>query len=161
QRDVIQGDRYPDLRDQLEKLTVLRRQIARKTLAGPAPGEGLPAHQQTLERWNSRREQLEQALSGKIPQMRLEEHLRAADCPAVALALPEDAALIEFFRFDVYDFQAVARKVNDDQWERPCKWKPARYLAFVLPARKPDGARMIDLGEAEVIDRLVADFRDA
>src|SRR5213593_3243225 len=31
----------------------------------------------------------------------------------------------------------------------------ARYLAFLLPARDPDGVRMIDLGEAEPIDRMI------
>jgi hypothetical protein len=32
-------------------------------------------------------------------------------------------------------------------------------VAFVLPAGAPDDVRMIDLGEAEAIDRMVADFR--
>jgi CHAT domain-containing protein len=84
--------------------------------------------------------------------MNLERQLRAADRRAVALALPEGVALVEFVRFYVYDFRAVATR-----YEKP--WQPARYVAFVLRAGDPDDVRMIDLGEAEPIDRLIADFR--
>jgi CHAT domain-containing protein/tetratricopeptide (TPR) repeat protein len=154
QRDVFQQGRSADVQDQLDRLNLLRWQIARKTLAGPAPGEGVPAHKQTLDRWKGRRELIEQALSGQIPKMRLDQLLRAADCRSVARGLPLGSALIEFVRFDVFDFHAVPARGET-------KWKPARYLACVLPAREPDGAQMIDLGEAEVIDRLVAELRDA
>src|SRR5439155_17706553 len=57
-------------------------------------------------------------------------------------------------RFELFDFQAVPGRGAS------C-WRPARYLAFVLPAGEPDSVRMIDLGEAGPIDRLVADFRAA
>src|SRR5262249_42674235 len=38
-------------------------------------------------------------------------------------------------------------------------WQPPRCLAFVLPAGEPDRVRLIDLGEAETIDPLIAGFR--
>jgi CHAT domain-containing protein len=38
-------------------------------------------------------------------------------------------------------------------------WKPEHYVAFVLAGGAPDEVHMIDLGEAEPIDRLIADFR--
>src|SRR5207247_3387794 len=78
--------------------------------------------------------------------------LRAADRRAVALALPEDAALVEFVRFDVFDFTAVLAR-----GER--LWTPCRYIAFVLRAGEPDQARLVDLGEAEPIDQMIAGFR--
>ena len=55
-------------------------------------------------------------------------------------------------RFPVFDFQAVPARGEP-------QWKPARYVAFVLPGGVPDDVQMIDLGEAEPIDRLIADFR--
>jgi tetratricopeptide (TPR) repeat protein len=64
-----------------------------------------------------------------------------------ARGLPAGAALVEFVRFG------------------PCELSdgeprdPARYLAFVLPAGEPDNVALVDLGEAAVVDRLVADFR--
>ena len=91
-------------------------------------------------------------LARQIPEMNLEQKLRAADRRAVALGLPEGVALVEFVRFHVFDFQAVPARGEP-------RWKPARYVAFVLPAGEPDEVRMIDLGEAEPIDRLIADFR--
>jgi hypothetical protein len=84
--------------------------------------------------------------------MNLEQKLRAADRRAVALGLPAGVVLVEFVRFHVFDFQAVPARGEP-------QWKPARYVAFVLPAGEPDDVRIIDLGEAEPIDQMIADFR--
>jgi hypothetical protein len=72
----------------------------------------------------------------------------------VARELPEGSALVEFARFEVFDFEAVPAQGEH-------QWKAARYLAFVLPAGEPDDVRMVDLGEAEPIDRLIATFRNS
>ncbi|MEH2120595.1 CHAT domain-containing protein [Nostoc sp.] len=70
----------------------------------------------------------------------------------MASALPADAILVEFVRFELFDFNAVP--ANGD-----IQWQPARYLAFVLPSGQPDAVQMIDLGSAQVIDQLVWVFR--
>jgi hypothetical protein len=62
--------------------------------------------------------------------------------------------LIEVVRFNAYDFTAVPAR-----GER--HWQPACYLAFVVPAREPDNVHMVDLGEAEEIDKLVETFRES
>ena len=54
----------------------------------------------------------------------------------LGLALPEGTALVEFVRFNVFDFHAVRAR-----GER--LWQPARYLAFVLPGGRPEDVRMI------------------
>src|SRR5262249_49022961 len=87
-----------------------------------------------------------------IPEMNLEQKLLASDRRAVALGLPADIALVEFVRFAVWDFKAVPARGE-------AQWHPPRYLAFVLPAGEPDAVQMIDLGPADEIDRLIADFR--
>jgi CHAT domain-containing protein/Tfp pilus assembly protein PilF len=150
-RHSVLAGTYPLLQSRLEELDALSGQIARKALAGPGP-EGLDAHQRQLIEWQGRREVLERELAQQIPEMNLERKLRAADRRAVALALEEGVALVEFVRFDVVDFHAVPAR-----GER--RWKPARYLAFVLPCGEPDNVQMIDLGEADEIDLLLADFR--
>jgi len=147
QRDAVLGGKYPALEPRLRDLAALRMQIARKTLAGPGP-EGLESHVHGLAELEANREGMETELARQIPEMNLEQKLRAADRRAVALNLPEGVALVEFVRFWSFDFQAV-----------PLQWKPARYVAFVLPGGAPDDVQMIDLGEAEPIDRLIADFR--
>jgi CHAT domain-containing protein len=105
-----------------------------------------------LAEWNSRRERLETELARQIPEMNLERKLRAADRRAVSLNLTEGVVLVEFVRSFVFDFQAVPARGES-------YWKPARYIAFVLPGGAPDEVQMIDLGEAEPIDRLIAEFR--
>jgi hypothetical protein len=150
-RDAVLERRYPGLQGELKELAALRLQVARKALAGPG-AEGPAAHRQLLGEWKDRKERLESELTGRIPEMNLERMLRAADRRAVARALPEDAALVEFVRFDVFDFTAVLAR-----GER--LWKPCRYIAFILRAGEPDQARLVDLGEAEPIDQMIAGFR--
>jgi CHAT domain-containing protein/tetratricopeptide (TPR) repeat protein len=151
QRDAVLGGKYPHLQPQLQQWSTLRRQIARKTLAGPGP-EGSQAHQQQLAQWHEQRERLEAELAHQITEMNLEQKLRAADRRAVALALPPGVALVEFVRFDVFDFKAVPAR-----GERQCQ--PARYLAFILPSGNPDDVKLIDLGEADEIDQMIELFR--
>jgi CHAT domain-containing protein/tetratricopeptide (TPR) repeat protein len=151
QRDAVLGGKYPVLQPKLQELGALRMQVARAKLAGPGP-EGPEAHGRRLAEWWWSREQLEAELAGQIPEMNLERALRAADRRAVALALPERVVLVEFVRFPVYDFHAVPARGEKS-------WQPARYAAFVLRAGDPDDVRVIDLGEAEPIDLLIADFR--
>jgi CHAT domain-containing protein len=151
QRDAVLGNKYPALRPCFQEWGALRMQIARKALAGPGP-EGAQAHRQLLGQWQGQKERLEGDLARQVPEMNLERQLRAADRRAVALALPSGTALVEFVRFYPIDFKAVPAR-----GEQSCQ--PARYLALVLPAGEPDRVRMIDLGEAEPTDRLIADFR--
>ncbi len=150
QRDAVLGGKYPQLRDELAKLRSLNSQIARTMLAGPGD-KGIDAHQQRLNEWNIEREQLEADLARQIPEMSLEQQLKAVDYHAVAGALPEGTALVEFVRFVPFDFAAPACGES-------FKGSP-RYLAFVLRAREPKSLQMIDLGDAEAIDRLITDLR--
>jgi tetratricopeptide (TPR) repeat protein/CHAT domain-containing protein len=151
QREAVLTGKYPALQGALGQLVDLKRQIARQTLAGPRP-EGIETHRGRLDDWSRQLERLEAELARQIPEMNLEQRLRQADRRAVALALDEGVALVEFVRFDVLDFKAVRARGEG-------LWQPARYLAFVLAGREPDNVQMIDLGEATPIDRLIADFR--
>jgi CHAT domain-containing protein len=149
----VLGGRYPNLVPQLEQLTLMRRRIARRTLEGP--GElAVDAHQELLARWNAEREALEGELGRQIPEMRLEERLRAVNRHSVAAEMPEHSVLLEFFRTPIFDFQAVAARGESS-------WKPARYLVFLLRAGHPDSAEMLDLGEAAHLDGLIAEFLSA
>ena len=154
QRDAVLGGRYPHLKDKLNELRIIRNQITQRTLAGPGE-EGVEEHRRLISDWESRRERIESDLAREIPEMNLEDRLREADCSAAAGYLKNvSATLVEYVRFDSFDFTAVPTRGDKS-------WKPARYLAFVLAPDKPDEVRMIDLGEAETIDRLTAQFRTA
>src|SRR5262249_35494289 len=118
---------------------------------GPGP-DGLLAHQQALAAWNDQKERLEAELAHEIVEMNLTCQLRNVDRQVVAWALPEGGTLGEFIRCNVFDFTAGRAQGQP-------LWHPARYLAFVLPAGAPDQARMIDVGDAESIDQMIATFR--
>jgi tetratricopeptide (TPR) repeat protein len=151
QRDGVLGGKYAALEPKLRSLAALRMRIARQTLAGPGR-DSLEAHQRVLAAWNAQRVRLEIELAREIPETDLEQKLRSADHRRVALGLPQGACLVEFVRFNPRNFHALPAQGEPS-------WKPARYVAFVLLAGEPDGVQMIDLGEADPIDRLIADFR--
>ena len=151
QRDALLEGKYPALEPRLRDLAAMRMQIARSTLAGPG-SEGLESHAHGLADWEAQKERLESDLARQIPEMNMEQKLRASDRRAVAMGLPEGLALVEFVRFPVVDFRAVPARGEP-------RWKPARYVAFVLPGGAQDNVQMVDLGEAESIDRVIADFR--
>jgi hypothetical protein len=153
QRDAVLLE-YPALEPKLRKLTALRMQIAQKVLAGPGP-DSLTVHQRQLAEWNDQRDHLEAELAREIPEMQwLPWKFQAADRRAVARALPAGSILIEFIHLDVFDFQAIPARGEK-------RWKPPRYLAFIVPAGKPDSIQMIDVGEAEPIDQLIIAFRNS
>jgi hypothetical protein len=150
-REAVLGGKYPALQPRLRELAALRMQIARAALAGPG-AEGPEIQRQRLAEWSVQRERVGAELAQQIPEMNLEAKLRAADRRAVALGLPEGVALVEFVRLPILGVPAV--HAGGDPASRP-----ARYVAFVLRAGVSDDVRMIDLGEAEPIDRLISDFR--
>lgn len=151
QRDLVLGGKYPELEPILRKVMVIRNQIAQRILAGPGK-EGLEAHQQFLAEWNLEKEKLETELAKQIPEINLEQKFREVDIRSITMAMPENSVLVEFVRFDVADFKAVPARGEQ-------QWKPARYLAFTIVAKEPDSIQMIDLGEAEPIDQMIATFR--
>lgn len=151
QRDAVLGGKYPHLDHMLHELHALRQQIMRKTMDGPGE-EGPEAYQQLLDDLSAKRDRLESHLAREIPEMNFELRLQKADRNAVAISLPPDCVLVEFLRYCVYDFRAVPAKGES-------RWKPARYLAFVLPAGAPDDVKMVDLGEADPVDEMIATFR--
>ena len=146
QRDEILQGHYPALQADLRRLTALREQIAQQTLAGPGE-EAVEIYQARLNKWVEEKETLEAELAAKIPEMDLAQKLRQADHGAVAAALPSGSTLVEFVRFDSFDFAATTGQ------------PAAGYLAFVIPAGRPEALRLVDLGDAGEIDALIGDFR--
>jgi CHAT domain-containing protein len=86
--------------------------------------------------------------------MDLAQKLRTVDHYQVAQALPEGSVLVEFLRLDLLDFQAVRARGD-------ALWKPAHYLAFILAAGEPEKMQMVDLGEANGIDAMIASFKSS
>ena len=109
QRDAVLHGRYPDLVPKLRHLTLLRAQIARKTLAGP-DSAGMEVHQALLHEWNDQKESLEEELAHQIPEMNLARQQQMINQQAVIKALPTETALVEFVRFDAFEFQSIMKE---------------------------------------------------
>jgi tetratricopeptide (TPR) repeat protein/CHAT domain-containing protein len=123
-----------------------RAELARLSLAAPAPGQE-KVHRQRLEELAAREQDLARQLASAGGAASV-----AADWLELAglrKALPDGAALIDVARMDVFDFKAPAGK----------HWRPARYAAWVTPAK--GDVQLIDLGPADAIDAAVKDVRVA
>jgi CHAT domain-containing protein/Flp pilus assembly protein TadD len=151
---AIYSERYSHLQPEFQRLRSLREQLTHLMFDPPfiQPQEPLEQyrlrrreHQNLVTELQQECEQIEKQLASQVPEIQLQD--QETDRRAVALALPEGSALVEFVRFNVYDFKA-------DQWQ------PAQYLAFVLPSQQPDAVQMILLGDAEAIERLIKVFRE-
>ena len=151
---AIYSERYSYLQPEFQRLRSLREQLTHLMFDPPFIQPQEPQEQYRLRRREHQKlvtelqqecEQIEKQLASQVPEIQLQD--QETDRRAVALALPEGSALVEFVRFNVYDFKA-------DQWQ------PAQYLAFVLPAQQPDAVQMILLGDAEPIERLIKVFRE-
>ncbi|MBD2125051.1 CHAT domain-containing protein [Microcoleus sp. ZQ-A2] len=140
QNQAIYSGRYPHLKTELEKLQELSDQIIHFTFTQPQP-ERIPQLQ-------AEHDKFQEQLASQVPEIQLQE--QPIDCRTVALELPEGSTLVEFVCFNVFDFLAASEE---------SKWKPSRYLAFILTAGQPDDVQMIDLGEAEHINILIEVFR--
>jgi tetratricopeptide (TPR) repeat protein len=153
QRDAILGGHYPDLISQQQALAALRLRIAALMLAGPSSEEPV-VHRELLARLTTEKKQMEADLARQIPETNLERQMEMVDRQAVAAALPKDAVLVEFVLYRPFDFEAIPSRGQS-------QWRPARYLSMVLAADDPEHIHMFDLGEAEPIDRMIAEFRSA
>lgn len=65
--------------------------------------------------------------------------------------LDADQVHINIARFEVFDWEA--------QGIRP--WRPARYVAWLIPSANKGKVKLIDLGEADAIDRAVSQARQS
>ncbi len=151
QRDVLLGEDEPELRAEFRELVELRTRIAQAALAGPG-SEGPHAHRTRLADETRRAEELEIRLARRTPRAGPDALLWSDVTSRVARSIPPEAALIEFVRYTSFDFSPA----------RPGETKSRqtqRYAAFVLISGEPERPRLLDLGEAAVIDRAVEGLR--
>ena len=141
----------PKLTRMLKELNELGWTISRRVLSG-AGFENDEAHQNLLRDLAARREKLEGDLARAIPEAGLARLLRTSTRADVCQSLPAGTVLVEFFKIRVRCFEAVASHGESE-------WGPSRYLAFVVGHGGADSVKMVDLGEANMIDNRIATFR--
>jgi CHAT domain-containing protein len=150
QREAVLSSRYSSAGPLLRELNTLRNWITKKTLEGPGR-EGSAGHLECLQRWHAERNALESRLARLTPEIRLGERFLAAQLPTVVRSFPPGTSLIEYVRFPLLDLVAQPGPGQPDS-------QSLHYLAFVTSGSS-DEVSLIDLGEAQPIDRLVNDLR--
>ena len=153
---AIHSQRYSHLKPQFNRLRSLQEELFHRTNNPPLHDAattievyrtGLGEYQKNIAELEQQRQQLEKELATQVPEIKLQD--QTVDRRVVALELPANAVLVEYVRFDRYDFTAPEGK----------KWKSAEYWAFILPAEDSDAVQMISLGEAQPIDDLIEKVR--
>lgn len=118
------------------------------TLTFRGPGDLSPeAYRQRLDALGQQQEKLEADLSSSSAALR--QAVTPITLEAVRQALPADAVLVEWFRYEPFDPNA--------KWST--RWGTPSYVAYVL--KRSGEPVAINLGEAEPIEDLVAEFRTA
>jgi CHAT domain-containing protein len=130
------------------ELRRLRQQLADSALQSPPKKEEDKSQKQRQD-WRQQADRLESELHRSLAQRRPEQDASPADVDQVRRRLPDGSALVEFVRAYRFDFHAKGKKPF---------WQPEHYLAWVLTAGK-EPPRLVDLGDADAIDREVAALR--
>lgn len=153
---AIHSQRYSHLKPQFNRLRSLQEQLFHRTNNPPLPDPEkhievyrtrLGYYQKDIAKLEQQCQQLEKELATQVPEIQLQD--QTVDRRAVALELPANAVLVEYVRFNRYDFTAPKGE----------NWKYAEYWAFILPGKKPDAVQIISLGEAQPIDDLIEKVR--
>jgi len=153
---AIHSQRYAHLKPQFNRLRSLQEQLFHRTYNFPLQDAATPIevyrnhlgkYQKDIAELEQQRQQLEKELATQVPEIQMQD--QTVDRRAVALELPANAVLVEYVRFDRYDFTAAKAQ----------NWQSAEYWAFILPAENPDAVQIISLGEAQPIDELIEKVR--
>ncbi|MBD2546409.1 CHAT domain-containing protein, partial [Planktothricoides raciborskii] len=156
QNAAIYSGRYSEaIQNIFRDLQQCNEEILEATYAPPPKPELSPEayEQQRKERrqgladLQKESENLEKQLAKEIPELQLSHQKVNRDL--VAAQLPDGSALVEFVRFQRQSVGALKGE----------KWQQERYLAFVVMAHQPEQVRLVDLGEAEPLDKLIKAFR--
>ncbi|AFY43446.1 tetratricopeptide repeat protein [Nostoc sp. PCC 7107] len=159
QNQALYSGRYPQLQEKFRQLSDLNTRLVHLTFSVPQTDDTsttektlhqLRTYRENLTRLQAQYNYLQKQLALQVPEIQLSEE--TFDRQTIAAALPPDSILVEFVRFDVFDFQAIAAN-------GATQWYPARYLAFILKAGQPDAVQMLDLGIAATIDEVIQVFR--
>jgi len=132
-----------------QSLAGIRAMLSKLTFSGPGK-DGVEAHKKQIADLEAQKGKLEARLSQLSHAFAIQKKIEKADSERVARVLPENTALIEFARVEMFNFKAKGKEK---------KWLPPHYIAFVLHAGKGDRVEMIDLGDALTIDRAISGFK--
>ena len=143
QRDGVLAAKSPELAARFQELKDLRQRVAGEATS-------LSGDRARLAALQSRQEMLEAELATSVPEIQVMRALRTMNAESVARALPAGSALIEYVRYR--EIQLGAKALAGEE-----PGSVDRYVAFILTGDALPS--LVDLGEAQAIDGLVAASR--
>ena len=129
-------------------LTAVRARLALLCQLSPSVEE-LEDYQSNLKSLQSAERQLIHDIGGRLASLNPDETWVEID--DLRKSIQAGSVLIDIARFEVRDFAAENSSPN--------RWKPARYAAWITPPAGQGDIKIVDLGEAEVIDERVKQVR--
>ena len=152
QRALLNG-KYPKLKLKVNQLFAHRAQLSDIMMKGLRYGKISTPEAKKYEDLTKLAEKLERDLSIDVYEVELQLILKSANRDLIVNKLEEGEVLIEFVKFDMFNFNAVPAK-NQSQWG------DQYYIAFVIHS-KDSNIQMISLGDAEHVDNLIVKFRNS
>jgi len=142
--------RNPGLRTKLDELNQLRISIEEHQMHDSSSDISNTDQRTYLSQLLDQKETLEKDLAGQLPEIRLQEKLGSSNTAAISNAMPAHSLLVEFVKYDHLDFSRLQEK-NDLHRE-------SHYAAFILYSENPIRVRVVDLGNAEKIDKEISNY---
>jgi CHAT domain-containing protein len=133
-----------------QELSKARAALSKLAFMGPG-NEKIESYTARIDKLDKKINNLEVQLSQLSERFARQNRMAQADSEELARSLPENSALIEFAKIEMFNFNI--REIGK-------RWDPAHYLVFILNARKANQIQLIDLGNAEAIDRMVNKLRN-
>ena len=144
------SERDPAVAERVAQVRGLEQRL--HTLAlNPPKGMDVAAQERERSALQAQLNQVEGELNRQLGAHYPERSAGNIDASAVRQRLPKGSVLVEFLLVHPYDFKATGKEP---------RWKPARYFAFVISSDPKAAPRLIDLGGAEEIDRLISQVRE-
>lgn len=148
-QNALVSSNNPEIVQSMQSLSALRAELSALAFAGPGK-DGADAYRKRLRVLEQRKEVLQTVLSGRSQAFALSMRKNRVDAGQLAAIMPKGTVLVDVALVQDYDFAATG-KVE--------RWSPARYLAFVLPAGRPQDVQLVDLGESKPIDAAIAAYK--
>jgi tetratricopeptide (TPR) repeat protein len=137
----------PESAKLFEELSGVRSNLSKLTFAQPGKEDEKSYKQKNTDLKNEK-DRLEAQLSRLSQPFAMKQKIAKADCEKIAKVLAPQTALVEFARIE------TIKSENKDKATRP-----DRYISFVLHAGDGNRISMIDLGDADKIDRMVTQYK--
>jgi CHAT domain-containing protein len=135
----------------LKELRYVKGELVRAYYFQPSMREG-PSSKALISRLEGEKERLEDMLSRTVDRYALEKKVSGAVVESVSAMMPKRSALVEFVRSDIISYPDSSKQKGGVR---------THYLAFVLRAMRDADVVLVDLGDAQVIDGLIREYRIA